>query len=388
MRLSRSSFGCAALCAALMGPFAAVPAHAAPFSQLNDTGLTQCVVYDAAQQGYVFTDACAGTGQDGEWGRDVTRPNSANGRAGFSFTKIGAGGESLPKNATTWSCVNDKVTGLTWEVKTDDGGPRDKDLLFTNQGNRQPGDASSYVASVNAAGLCGASDWRLPTRAELESLLDYSVPYPGARIDSTWFPNSPATLHWSSTSAQVNGGGPSYFWVVSYLAMNSPTSFEGAFWYGGQYGEFSVRLVREGRPQPQPRWVVRPSGDEVQDKAGKLVWRRCAEGQTWSGSTCSGTPTTFLTMADAIEHAQTQKTKSGQAWRLPNAKELSTLVNTRVRWPAIDSALFPGFTSGRFHTSTSWPANPVFKWFVDFSDGGVYLDYWGGVLLLVRDVEQ
>lgn len=361
------------------------PAQAAPASTLNDTGQTQCVVFDVASSNYVFTSACAGTAQDGEYGRDATAGGNANGRAGFSFVKIGAVGEALPKTAPTWSCVRDKVTGLMWELKTDDSGPRDKDLLFTNIGDGRAGDSSAYVAAVNATGLCGAGDWRMPTRIELESLLDFSVAYPGARIDTQWFPNSPATLHWSSTSAEVNAGGSGYFWVTSYYAANQYVL--GSFWYGGQYGNFSVRLVRQGKAAPATRWVVQPGGAEILDKTTRLIWRRCAEGQSWTASTCNATPTTFLTMDYAIDQAKAQADASGLRWRLPNPKELSTLVDTRVKGPAIDAVLFPGFYTESYHTSTPWPENPVYKWRVNFADGEMELDFWGGKLLLVRDAD-
>jgi Protein of unknown function (DUF1566) len=375
-----SAFAVCSLCCAWPA------AHAASSSTLNDTGLRQCVVFDEILSNYVFTSACAGTGQDGEYGRDATAGGNANGRAGFSFVKIGASGEALPKNAAAWNCVRDKVTGLMWEIKTDDGGLRDKDLLFTNLANNQAGDASAYVAAVNAAGLCAANDWRLPTRTELESLLDFSVGYPGTRIDTQWFPNSPDTIHWSSTAADVNAGGPNYRWAVSYYASNQYVL--GSFWYGGEYGNFSVRLVRQGKPAPATRWVVRGTGGaELLDKTTRLVWRRCAEGQTWTGSTCSGTPTTYLTMPDAIVRAQSQAGAAGLPWRLPNAKELSTLVDTQRKQPAIDTALFPGFTVESYHTSTPWPENPVYKWRVNFADGEVELDFWGGKLLLVRDAD-
>ena len=44
-----------------------------------------------------------GSGHDGEFGRDATAAHDGNGRAGFSFEKIGPGGEVLPRSATTWS---------------------------------------------------------------------------------------------------------------------------------------------------------------------------------------------------------------------------------------------------------------------------------------------
>jgi Protein of unknown function (DUF1566) len=361
------------------------PVQAAPASTLNDTGLTQCVVFDATLGNYVFTSACTGNGQDAEYGRDATAGGNGNGRAGFSFVKIGAVGEALPKTASTWSCVRDKVTGLMWELKTDDGGPRDKDALFTNVGDGRAGDSSAYVAAVNAAGLCGAGDWRIPTRIELESLLDFSVAYPGARIDTQWFPNSPATLHWSSTSAEVIGGGSTYRWVTSYYAANQYVL--GSFWYGGEYGNFSVRLVRQGKAAPATRWVVQPGGAEILDKTTRLIWRRCAEGRSWTGSTCSGTPTTYLSMFYGIDHAKAEATATGKRWRLPNPKELSTLVDTRFKQPAIDTVLFPAFYAAPYLTATAWPENPAYQWRVEFADGEVVLGFAGDKLMLVRDAD-
>ena len=43
------------------------------------------------------------------------------------YTKLDAQGYELPKSASSWSCVLDNRSGLVWEVKTDNGGARDKD---------------------------------------------------------------------------------------------------------------------------------------------------------------------------------------------------------------------------------------------------------------------
>lgn len=346
-------------------------------ARLNDTGVTQCVVYDDVR-GYVFTPECAGTGHDGEFGRDALSPRKADGRAGFSFEKIGANGEVLPRDAAAWSCVRDRVTGSMWEVKTADGGPRDVNDRFTNRGSGQADDASGYVAAVNAMALCGATDWRLPKLREMQSLVDYSVPDGGPMIDTAWFPHSASDFHWTSSSAVVNGGGPHYRWAVAY-------GYGGTIWQSGEFDHFAIRLVRQGQAMPAHRWVV--DGAEARDKSTRLIWRRCAEGQAWTGETCSGTPTTFLTVPMAIDHARAQASSSGKAWRAPNVKELASLVDTRVNRPSIDRSVFPGFYTEIYHSGTHWTENPVYSWRVWFAEGVVTRDHWGGKLLLVRDAD-
>ena len=60
-----------------------------------------------------------------------------------SFTKLDTQGNPLPLTSTEWVMVKDNVTGLIWEVKTDDGSIHDKDNRYdwydsnpeTNGGN-------------------------------------------------------------------------------------------------------------------------------------------------------------------------------------------------------------------------------------------------------------
>ena len=345
---------------------------AAAGARLNDTGQDRCVDPKTLE----FTRHCKGTGQDGEFGRDATDGKKSDGRAGFSFVKVSATGQDLPRDATEWACVRDTVTGLMWEGKTTDGGLHDVNGRYTNVGDSRAGDASVFLAAVNAAGWCGATDWRLPTRRESESLVDFSVPEGGPMIDTGWFPASAATLHWTSTSAQVNGGGPDYRWAVNYYGG-------GSIWYGGEYGEFAVRLVRQGQPVNDKRWSFQ--GAEVLDKSTGLIWRRCTEGQNWTGATCTGSPTVFLTNRDALAHARAVAKSTGMPWRTPNVKEASSLVDTRVRFPAISRTAFPGFPVDSYHTATSWTENAVYDWRANFAAGEVNRDFWGGSLLLVRD---
>ena len=86
-----------------------------------------------------------------------------------NYTKIANNGTLLADSATQgtgdfdWACTKDNDTGLIWEVKTDDGGLHDKDNYY----------ALDFVTDVNAqsGGLCGATDWYLPSKDELKGLV-------------------------------------------------------------------------------------------------------------------------------------------------------------------------------------------------------------------------
>ena len=208
--------------------------------KFNDTGVTRC-----SDTNFTGVDCPLSLypGQDAEAGRDVTHYNDGDGRAGFSFSKIDASGAELAPGSTQWSCVKDHVTGLIWEVKTDDGGLRDKDSLYTNfspayNPNGQyggAGDASGLVDAVNAQRLCGAGDWRLPTVKELQGIVDYGVGLPGPTIESAFFPNTPGSAFWSSSAHARDAKGG---WVVYFD--------DGRVFDDERALGFRVRLVRSG----------------------------------------------------------------------------------------------------------------------------------------------
>jgi len=133
------------------------------------------------------------------------------------------------------------------------------------------------------------------------------------------------------------------------------------------------------------RFVPSAAGDEITDTATGLVWRRCAEGQAWTGSTCGGSATGY-TWEGALALANSTATSTGVAWRVPNVKELQSLVNRQTVSPAIDATAFPGTPSSWFWTSTPYAGNASDAWRVAFGYGFVgYLNrYYGNAVRLVR----
>ena len=205
------------------------------YPKLNDTGVSVCSISDDENGDCPAKNY---PGQDGQSGRDRLAKagrlsKQGAGVAGFDYTKIANDGSELPATATLgsgpqdWACTRDNVTGLIWEVKTDDAGVRDKDNRYSFD------QAAQLAATVNQTGLCGASDWRVPNRHELQSLVYYGRVEPA--IDTDYFPNTVSNWFWSSSPYVGNA---SYAWVVDF---NNGNVFN--------YSRFSVsavRLVRGG----------------------------------------------------------------------------------------------------------------------------------------------
>ena len=86
-----------------------------------------------------------------------------------SYTKLGIGNEELPETATFadgWIMTRDNVTGLIWEVKTDDSSIHDKDHTYTWY------DTANFIAAVNNENFGGFSGWRMPTVKELATIVN------------------------------------------------------------------------------------------------------------------------------------------------------------------------------------------------------------------------
>jgi hypothetical protein len=154
------------------------------------------------------------------------------------------------------------VTGLIWEVKVDDVGHlRHMGHTYTwynthaatnggvagtaNGGFAGTGictgsdcDTQSFVQAVNAQTgeqrLCGATDWRLPSGMELQSIVHYGRHSPA--IDENYFPNTPPDLFWSA-SPRAGDVGDALF--VSFSI--------GGVGYHFKSANYRIRLVRAGK---------------------------------------------------------------------------------------------------------------------------------------------
>lgn len=139
---------------------------------------------------------------------------------------------------------------------------------------------------------------------------------------------------------------------------------------------FSVWAAATSTWASDSRFVPSASGEEVTDTQTGLIWRRCVEGQTWAGNTCVYSSLVRYTWEEALARAKSTAVSTRVAWRLPNVKELQSLVNRGVLNPAIDSGTFPNIPEYTpFWTSTPYAGDASNAWSVEFSYGGnvVYL---------------
>lgn len=129
---------------------------------------------------------------------------------------------------------------------------------------------------------------------------------------------------------------------------------------------------------PDSRYQGNGDGS-VTDHATGLMWRQCSEGQ--GGDGCSTGSAGYYTWQQALQIPATLNASGGYAgyadWRLPNSKELESLVEVSCYAPAINANYFPYTPTGAF-----WSASPHHAggsgsvWYVYFDDGGAYATYY------------
>lgn len=81
---------------------------------INDSGATNFSNSDGT---FTSNYLASFPGQDAEYGFDVTNYDNSDGHAGRSYTKLDSQGNTLSSSASSYSCVRDNITGITWENK-------------------------------------------------------------------------------------------------------------------------------------------------------------------------------------------------------------------------------------------------------------------------------
>jgi len=302
-------------------------------------------------------------GDDGDWKSGVS--------AAQRFT-VGSGLQA--------ECVTDNLTGLMW-VKTPESVTR------TWQG------ALDYSLTLN---LCGFSDWRVPTILELESLINAGQADPAAWLNTQSFSNVQSNDYWASTtSAGSTGNALQVSMGAGHIIFGDKTELDYVWpvrggtggaqadvWKSGQttsyYSEDDGEL-QPGVSWPLPRFTVNSTAGTVEDNLTGLIWLKnanCFGRQIWYDA---------LTAANNLKGDNTQCfLNDGSAagdWRLPNRKELLSLVDFGYFGPALSNtagtgkwsagAPFDGVQSYGYWSSTTDAGHTYNAWAVDLWYGYV-----------------
>ncbi len=118
-----------------------------------------------------------------------------------------------------------------------------------------------------------------------------------------------------------------------------------------------------------------PVGGEavVKDLETGLEWSRCPVGFSYDANTgcvASGNSNDYnLNWLQAHENAALYPVGSGSFWRVPNAKELQSLIAATCTSRAINAFWFPNAGNGDFWTSTPNAKQPDQAWKINLNTG-------------------
>jgi hypothetical protein len=267
--------------------------------KLPDTGQIEC--YNTA--GSIIS--CAGSGQDGAY---TINP--------LSYTDNGDG------------TVTDNNTGLMWQQQV-----ADNKMTWS--------EAGAYCSSLT---LGGYSDWKLPSKTKLMSIVDYSIPNPGPSINPIFMPYSGHYFgYWTSTPYARY---PHQAWVVYFSSGGLVMDFG---------GDGYARCVRGGA-YPARNFIDNGDGT-VSDTTTGLMWQQGEPGN--------------MEWESALAYCQGLSIDGHSDWRLPNNKELESISDAAKWGPAIDATYFPNTYANDYWSSTTYAAYPNMAWVSDFTDGSV-----------------
>ena len=221
--------------------------------------------------------------------------------------------------------ITDLNTGLMWQQTADTDG----------SGTIDASDKLTYdaaVAAANALALGGYNDWRLPTITELYSLIDFSGTDPSGYsgtdtsgltpfIDTDYF-----DFGYGDTGAGERIIDAQYASSTKYVSttMNGDETLFGVNFADGRikgYGlslhgsdkTFYVMFVR-GNTAYDSNDLTDNGNGTISDNATGLMWQQDDSGTGYNWS-------------EALTYCETLSTGGYDDWRLPNVKELQSVVD-------------------------------------------------------------
>jgi len=212
--------------------------------------------------------------------------------------------------------VYDEVTGLTWTTVTD------FDTRYTYD------DGIALVDDYNSDQYAGYSDWRVPTTKELYSLIRFSGLDPKSDdtstltpfIDEDYFPFEYGSGDYRTVDVQFI---TQTVYTSSLLGTNDKEFFFGVNFADGRIKGYETYLTREQFYVMLVRGNEQYGTNNFQEDGNGVTITDSNTGLTWVKSD-SGEG---LVWEDALLYCEELEVADYSDWRLPNAKELHTLVN-------------------------------------------------------------
>lgn len=244
--------------------------------------------------------------------------------------------------------VQDNVTGLLWTRSIDWDGATGINL----QDKMTRTELDAKVAELNSTAYGSRTDWRVPTVKELYSLMQFNgvQPNPLAQTgaDGRLYIDSAFDFAWGDTA---NGDRIIDMQVWSDTNYTSTTMANDASFLSTNFADGRIKaypLQQPGSGTPNEFYAMFVAGNEsyggnrLQDNGDQTITDH-ATGLMWTQNDSAGR----MDWEDALAYVQTKNAQNflgHNDWRLPNAKELQSLVDyTRspdaTGGPAID-ALF------------------------------------------------
>jgi hypothetical protein len=290
------------------------------------------------------------TGQSKSYNATGEIPAPAPGQAFYGQDAQHAGNQPGFVLSGDGRTVLDQVTGLTWMR-----GPNTTLAAPVAADKKTYSAAQAWVATVNAMNYGGFGDWRLPTIKELYSLMNFNGTDPSSYTGSNTAVLTPFidTAYFNFGYGQTSQGERiiDSQYVSSTVFVVNPAETGSAKVFGLNLADgrikgydltmpgngektFFVQLVRGTAGYGNNSFASNGDGT-VTDSATGLMWSGAdsGSGMTWQEALA------WVQARNAANHL------GHNDWRLPNAKELHTLVNYANApdfngKPAIDTAYF------------------------------------------------
>jgi hypothetical protein len=277
--------------------------------------------------------------------------------------------------------ITDNLTGLMWlkdahclGFRSGQGGI----YYFVDSLNTDPSElnCADYTARY--------SDWRVPNVNEMESLINAGQAHSASWLISQGFVDVQALYYWTSTTYAYNTlyARCIHMWsgyvdrdekriIHSVLPVRGETTLPARIWRTGQttsYRPGDDGELQMGAEWATPRFFLHNNNAAVTDMSTSLIWLRGAG--TPTVGECTGGYMNWQEALDYVACLNANSYLGCSDWRLPNRKELYSLIDHSKYNPALPSNTpFGDVQLSKYWTSTTYAFDTSRAWMVNIQYG-------------------